>query len=125
MTERTYPREWFAVTGYYRAALETRVFDGETQHKLVWNSSMGKRYVNKVGPYQNWYPAREEAEAALAKRKEAEAFAAKQKRMSKAAPELVEALRGLLPFAEDMTESGCEAIAAARALLARIDGEEA
>lgn len=46
-------------------------------------------------------------------------------RLIAAAPELVEALRAIVPFADDFTASGCEAIRNARALLARIEGDKA
>ncbi len=45
-------------------------------------------------------------------------------RLIAAAPELLEALRMLLPFAEDVTQSGCDAIAAAEALIAKIEGAQ-
>jgi hypothetical protein len=114
--DRAYPREWWCVTGYYRANLKSHVFAGETAHKL---RTQDGRLVNKKGQYENWFPTRLEAEAELAKQREAEAYAAKMKRMRDAAPELVEALRKALTLRDEFWESE------ARALLARIEGDAA
>lgn len=120
---RSYPREWWCVPGYYRADIKSRIFAGETTHKL--RTSEG-RLVNKAGQYENWFPTREEAEAVLAKRHEAEAYADKMKRMREAAPELVEALREALAW-DGEDECGVPAVWAstAVALLARIEGSDA
>jgi hypothetical protein len=124
--ERTYPREWFRVGGYYRPEITSKVFDGETRHKLLWHDGYGKRYTNKISHYENWYPSREEAEAAFAARQEGEAFAAKQKRMREAAPELVEALRNLANAAAATTGFASPMfLQDAQRLLDRIDGEQA
>ena len=129
---RTYPREWFGVSSY--GEIKAMTFIAETEHKLREPDSRGsKRYTNKRSDYRNWYPTREEAEIALdeVKARTAACFA-QNARARNAAPELVEALRELVSIQDIMDDEGvCDGdyveprIEAARALLARIDGEGA
>ena len=121
---RTYPREWFRVSPL--GNIMSRTFIGETQHKLRYEQRGVVRLENKVSIYNTWYPTREEAEA-----KQSE-LAKRHNRPIVAAPELVEALRGLVSIQDIMDDEGvCDGdyveprIEAARALLARIDGEGA
>jgi hypothetical protein len=106
VTERTYPREWFRVTRHANE-VTTREFVGETPMTLKEPKG---RFTKKFTLYEQWYPTREEAQAALDIHKAAQVRAARDTRIRNAAPQLLDAL-------EDMvnafgTPAGAEDIAA-------------
>lgn len=74
----------------------------------------------KTTSYETWYPTRDEAEAALAVVHAVNAEDARLRRMRASAPELAEAVRGLLKLHEAHHNSVEHA--AARALLRKIEG---
>lgn len=120
--ERTYPREWFTVSGGH---VHSQTFTGETAHKLKHEFCGKESLVSKVTIYSTWYPTREEAQAIADANMARKAEQARLKRIRDAAPALLEALEELrkwqAPCGQDPDIDA--ALAKADAAIAQAKGE--
>jgi len=91
MTERAYPREWFRASKWDNEPL-ARMFDRETDAFLICGDG---RRSKKWTDYDRWYPAREEAQAAIDERLANKAERERMNRIRDAAHDLLEALEAL------------------------------
>lgn len=129
MTEqRAYPREWFGVSSAYDREPEAKMFLRETDKVLFYEGWNGKEQREfKAGGYRIWYSTREEAEAALCRKREAADARVAASRIERAAPELYEALTSLLTAVEYIDalkgDKGEDVRATAHAALAKARGE--
>lgn len=99
-TTLTYPREWHRVSRW-ASKPDTRMFDRETENCLF----AGNRRHLKQTAHERWYPTLEDAQAAIDKRNADKAEQERRARIRDAAPDLLEALEGVMPLLEKIEDA--------------------